>query len=62
MRTFLKKGVCPKCNADEVIAYSGHRGSCSRCDEKLWRRVARQQKTNYMKYGSVYGEKKFAKK
>lgn len=62
MRMFLKKGVCPKCGAHEVIAHSGYKSSCSRCNEKLWDTVARQQKTNYMKYGNVYGGKKFAKK
>ena len=62
MYMFLRKGSCPKCGADEVIAHSGHTRRCSRCDESLWKRVARQQKTNYMKYGSVHGEKKFAKK
>ncbi len=61
MRKFLKKGVCSRCGAHEVIAYSGYKSSCSRCNEKLWREVSDYQKSNYMAHGSVYGEKKFTK-
>ena len=61
MRKFLGKGSCQKCGATEVIAHAGGRRRCSRCDERMWLEVSRLQKTNYMAFGSVHGEKKFQK-
>ena len=61
MRKFLGMGRCPKCGATEVIAHSGTFRRCSRCRSDLWDEVADLQKLNYMKFGSVHGEKKMHK-
>ena len=61
MRKFLGRGQCQKCGAKEVIAHSGNRRRCSRCDERMWHEISDLQKSNYMVHGSVHGEKKFQK-
>lgn len=61
MRKFLGRGQCQKCGAKEVIAHSGHRHVCVRCDSDLYFEISKIQKQNYMSYGSVHGEKKFQK-
>ena len=62
MRKFLGMGECPKCGANEVIAHSGGYRRCERCHSRMWVDIASLQKINYMKYGSVHGEKRYEKK
>jgi ribosomal protein S27AE len=55
---FLRKGVCDRCSADEIIAFVGRRQTCKRCDSRSFIHAAATQKMNYIEYGSVYGKRK----
>ncbi|MEE3233426.1 MAG: hypothetical protein VX294_04610 [Candidatus Latescibacterota bacterium] len=57
MRKFLGRGECQSCGANEVIAHSGYRRRCARCDSKMWNEITKLQKSNYMTFGSVHGER-----
>lgn len=61
MRKYLGMGKCQKCSAKEVIAHSGNFHRCSRCFPRMWEDIGDWQKANFMEFGSVHGEKKFAK-
>jgi endonuclease IV len=52
---YLAKGQCQKCGAKEVIAHSGYKHLCQRCNEKLFREISVEQKKNYMKTGRING-------
>ena len=52
-KKYLAKGVCQKCGANEVIAHSGWKHLCRRCDEKLWDEISSAQKESYMTTGRV---------
>ena len=60
MNKYLAKGECQKCGAKEVIAHSGYKHLCQRCDRKLWSAISLAQKEAYMKSGRVHLNK-FAK-
>jgi hypothetical protein len=55
---FLGMGVCDRCGANEIIAYSGHRRQCSRCNHRVFADISAAHKDNYMTYGSVHGERR----
>ena len=56
MKTYLAKGKCQKCGAEEVIAHSGYKHLCQRCNSKLYRAISEEQKENYMRTGRVNGQ------
>jgi len=50
---YLANGQCQRCGAKEVIAHSGNRHLCSRCDKRLWEEASNIQKENWLKSGQV---------
>lgn len=57
MKMYLAKGRCQKCGAREVIAHSGYKHMCHRCNSKLYDDISELQKENYMRTGRVNGQK-----
>ena len=53
MSKYLAKGLCQKCGAKEVIAHSGYKHLCQRCDGRLWSTISEAQKDRYMRTGRV---------
>ncbi len=53
IKQYLAKGVCQKCRANEVIAHSGWKHLCQRCDNKLWVEISTAQKDSYMRTGNA---------
>jgi ribosomal protein S27AE len=55
MNEYIARGVCQKCGANEVIAHSGYKHVCQRCNEKLFKKIGTEQKKNYMRTGRING-------
>ncbi len=58
MNKYLAKGKCQKCGANEVIAHSGYKHLCQRCDQRLWNNISTAQKDSYMSSGRVHLNKR----
>jgi ribosomal protein S27AE len=50
---YLAKGQCQKCSTQGVIAHSGYKHLCGRCNKHLWIQVSEAQKENWLKTGTV---------
>ncbi len=54
MRSWISRGQCQKCRAREVIAHSGRKHLCSRCDPELFEKISAEQKKRFLATGSVH--------
>jgi exosome complex RNA-binding protein Csl4 len=55
MNEYIARGVCQKCGVNEVIAHSGYKHVCQRCNAHLFRKISEEQKENYMSTGRING-------
>ncbi len=54
MRGWISKGQCQMCPAPVVIAHSGYKDLCGRCDPDLFEKISAEQKKRFLASGSVH--------